>query len=133
LSADLPKLALVSPAAFEPRPSLYTILQMHTLPRVGGDTLWASNYAAYDRLTPAYQRFLEGLTALHDAERFRVQARLNGFKLRTEPRGSPLNQGDAFQASHPIIRCVLLSSLSSPSSRLPLLPSRARLPLLKLG
>ncbi|GAA5935048.1 hypothetical protein JCM3775_004684 [Rhodotorula graminis] len=90
--------------AFEPRPSLYTILQMHTLPRVGGDTLWSSNYAAYDRLTPPYQRFLEDLTALHDAERFRVQARQNGFKLRTEPRGSPLNQGDAFQASHPVIR-----------------------------
>lgn len=82
---------------------------MHTLPRVGGDTLWSSNYAAYDRLTPAYQRFLEGLTALHDAERFRVQARRNGFKLRTEPRGSPHNAGDAFQANHPVIRCVSLS------------------------
>ncbi|BGP02125.1 taurine dioxygenase [Rhodotorula toruloides] len=90
--------------SFEPRPSLFTILQMHTIPRVGGDTLWSSNYAAYDRLTPAYQKFLEGLTAVHDAERFRIQSRLNGFKLRTEPRGSPLNQGDAFQATHPIIR-----------------------------
>ncbi|BGP10170.1 hypothetical protein JCM10049v2_006053 [Rhodotorula toruloides] len=90
--------------SFEPRPSLFTILQMHTIPRVGGDTLWSSNYAAYDRLTPAYQKFLEGLTAVHDAERFRTQSRLNGFKLRTEPRGSPLNQGDAFQATHPIIR-----------------------------
>lgn len=73
-------------------------------------TLWSSNYAAYDRLTPAYQKFLEGLTAVHDAERFRIQSRLNGFKLRTEPRGSPLNQGDAFQATHPIIRWVVLSS-----------------------
>ncbi|GAA6006222.1 TauD/TfdA dioxygenase family protein [Rhodotorula paludigena] len=90
--------------AFEPRPSLYTILQIHTLPRVGGDTLWSSNYAAYDRLTPTYQKFLEGLTGLNDAERFRIQARENGFKLRTEPRGSPYNAGDAFQASHPLIR-----------------------------
>ncbi|GAA6048869.1 hypothetical protein JCM3770_003660 [Rhodotorula araucariae] len=102
-----------SDVAFEPRPSLYTILQMHTLPRVGGDTLWLSNYAAYDRLTPAYQRFLEGLTALHDAERFRIQARLNGFKLRTAPRGSPLNQGDAFQANHPVVRTNPVTGLKA--------------------
>ncbi|BGP18515.1 hypothetical protein JCM10213_002970 [Rhodosporidiobolus nylandii] len=90
--------------SFEPVPSLFTILQMHTIPRVGGDTLWSSNYAAYDRLSPRYQQFLEGLTALNDAERFRIQAKLGGFSLRTDPRGSPENQGDAFQASHPIVR-----------------------------
>ncbi|GAA5969524.1 hypothetical protein JCM11641_008143 [Rhodosporidiobolus odoratus] len=93
-----------SDVPFENVPSLFTILQMHTIPRVGGDTLWSSNYAAYDRLTPRFQAFLEGLTGLNDAERFRIQARLNGFKLRTEPRGSPENRGDAFQANHPIVR-----------------------------
>lgn len=35
---------------------------------------------------------------------FRVQSQRHGFKLRTEPRGSPLNIGDSFQASHPVIR-----------------------------
>lgn len=80
-------------------------------------TLWSSNYAAYDRLTPTYQKFLEGLTGLNDAERFRIQARENGFKLRTEPRGSPYNAGDAFQASHPLIRCV--SPFRQPGEELP--------------
>ncbi|GAA5832719.1 hypothetical protein JCM11251_005734 [Rhodosporidiobolus azoricus] len=102
-----------SDVAFEPVPSLFTILQMHTIPRVGGDTLWASNYSAYDRLSPRYQKFLEGLTATNDAERFRVQARLNGFKLRTEPRGSPENQGDDFYANHPLVRTNPVTGLRS--------------------
>ena len=31
---------------------------------------WASGYEAYDRLSPAFQRFLEGLTAVHNADFF---------------------------------------------------------------
>lgn len=69
-------------------------------------TFWASNYSSYDRLSPAYQKFIDGLTAVNDAERFRIQAKLNGFKLRTEARGHPDNTGDAFQATHPIVRFV---------------------------
>lgn len=104
LQGKLPSVQPLSPA-----PRCTPSSRCTPSPASGGDTLWSSNYAAYDRLTPAYQRFLEGLTALHDAERFRVQARRNGFKLRTEPRGSPHNAGDAFQANHPVIRCVSLS------------------------
>lgn len=33
---------------------------------------WASGYEAYDRLSPAYQKFLEGLTATHDGGIFNV-------------------------------------------------------------
>jgi len=32
----------------------------------GGDTLYADMYLAYELLSPAMQRFLEGLTAIHD-------------------------------------------------------------------
>jgi taurine dioxygenase len=35
------------------------------LPSVGGDTLWASMYAAYEALSSKMQRFLSGLEALH--------------------------------------------------------------------
>jgi taurine dioxygenase len=37
----------------------------------GGDTLFASTSAAYDALSPAMKRFLEGFTAIHDGERLR--------------------------------------------------------------
>lgn len=90
--------------SFEPRPALYSLLRMHTLPPTGGDTLWASAYSHYDALSPAMKEFLSGLTAEHDAEIFREQSRRHGYKLRTAPRGAPENSGDAFKAVHPVIR-----------------------------
>ncbi|GAA5961473.1 hypothetical protein JCM3765_003594 [Sporobolomyces pararoseus] len=93
-----------SDVSFEPFPSLFTILKMHTLPKSGGDTLWSSNYHTYSALSPRYQKFLDGLTGHNDAYRFREQARSNGYKLRTEPRGHPENSGDEFRANHPIVR-----------------------------
>ncbi len=48
-------------------PPMGSILHIHTLPPDGGDTLFASMYAAYDALSPAMQEFLAPLTATHDA------------------------------------------------------------------
>ncbi|EXJ89612.1 hypothetical protein A1O3_02679 [Capronia epimyces CBS 606.96] len=50
---------------FEHVPSDYAILKMVVLPESGGDTIWASGYEAYDRLSPAWKRFAESLTATH--------------------------------------------------------------------
>jgi taurine dioxygenase len=50
------------------QPSLMAILHMVKCPSVGGDTMWANMYRAYEELSPAMQDFCEGLTALHDAD-----------------------------------------------------------------
>ena len=50
-------------------PPMGTILHLHTLPPVGGDTLFASTTAAYDALSPRMKAYLEGLTAVHDGAR----------------------------------------------------------------
>jgi taurine dioxygenase len=55
-----------SDVSCDPEPPLGSILRIHTLPDTGGDTLFASMYAAYEALSPAIQRFLQGLTATHD-------------------------------------------------------------------
>jgi len=89
---------------FEKTPSDYAILKIHTLPESGGDTLWASAYEAYDRLSPQYQKFLEGLTAVHDASYFKVVAERYGKPLRTGNRGAPDNEGPELKAVHPVIR-----------------------------
>ena len=93
--------------SFEPIPSDYAMLQLRTLPKVGGDTMWSSMYSAYDGLSPAMQRFLEGLTAVHDAEEFREQSQKFGFPLYTKERGHPDNVGSKLHATHP---CVLYLS-----------------------
>ncbi|KAK1215836.1 hypothetical protein PQX77_021537 [Marasmius sp. AFHP31] len=89
--------------SFEKVPSDYAILKMHTVPETGGDTLWASGYEAYDRLSPAFQRFLEGLTAVHNADFFIEHALKAGLKIQ-DPRGSPENTGSDLTAIHPVIR-----------------------------
>lgn len=50
----------------DPEPPLGSILALHTVPESGGDTLFASMYAAYDALSPRMKTYLEGLTAIHD-------------------------------------------------------------------
>jgi alpha-ketoglutarate-dependent taurine dioxygenase len=58
---------------FERIPSDYAILKIIQVPDdVGGDTLWASGYEAFDRLSPVWQRFAEGLTATHHQVRTTV-------------------------------------------------------------
>ena len=49
-------------------PPMGSILYLHTLPEIGGDTLWASMYAAYDALSDAMKAHIETLTAIHDGE-----------------------------------------------------------------
>lgn len=74
------------------------------LPLIAATQLWASGYEIYDRLSPAMQTFLEGLTAIHDATFFHDEARRLGNPLREGIRGSPLNRGSELKAIHPVIR-----------------------------
>jgi taurine dioxygenase len=46
-----------------------SILQCVQRPELGGDTCWASMYAAYDALSPTMQRFIDGLSARHGIDR----------------------------------------------------------------
>lgn len=45
-----------------------SILHLRTVPPVGGDTLFASMYAAYDALSERMKAYLDGLTATHEGE-----------------------------------------------------------------
>jgi len=53
-----------------------SILVARRVPLVGGDTMWSSCYAAYDRLPDGMKHDLEGLQAIHDLGDFR-----NSFAL----------------------------------------------------
>lgn len=58
-------------ATFDEHPPRGSILRAVELPAKGGDTLWASMYAAYDALSSKLQSFLDGLHAEHESDSFR--------------------------------------------------------------
>jgi taurine dioxygenase len=55
-----------SDSSFLEQPALGSVLRAVQLPPLGGDTCWASMYAAYDALSPRLRSLLEECTALHD-------------------------------------------------------------------
>ena len=47
------------------KPPFASILYSKAVPKTGGDTLWASMYAAYDALPEHIRKYLEDLSAIH--------------------------------------------------------------------
>ncbi|KAK3332889.1 hypothetical protein B0T19DRAFT_112959 [Cercophora scortea] len=93
-----------SDITFEPIPSDYALLRLTQLPETGGDTLWASGYELYDRISPTLRGFLDTLTGYYAQPAFNEAAKNNGFKVYSEPRGAPENVGEILEAVHPVIR-----------------------------
>lgn len=93
-----------SDITFENVPSDYAILRLVELPGTGGDTLWASGYELYDRLSTPYQKFLDTLTAHYAQPKFNETAKNSNFKLYSDARGSPYNIGEELSAIHPVVR-----------------------------
>ena len=81
---------------YELQPPSYTCLKLLTGPPRGGggDTLWASQYAAYDSMSRHMQTYLENLTALHSAEMQAEGSRAMGRPVRRDP----------VVTEHPLIR-----------------------------
>lgn len=85
-----------SDVSCDPEPPMGSILHLHTVPPSGGDTLFASSYAAYDALSPRMKTYLEGLTALHSGER---------WYRRTNALHNVDDSGQVFpKANHPVVR-----------------------------
>ncbi|KAL9623142.1 MAG: hypothetical protein Q9160_002457 [Pyrenula sp. 1 TL-2023] len=93
-----------SDITFEPVPSDYAMLRLTELPKTGGDTLWASGYELYDRISTPYQKFLESLTATYAQPKFNETAKENNFEVHPGPRGAPENVGTVLSAEHPVVR-----------------------------
>ena len=93
-----------SDIAFEPKPADYSSLRLEVLPKTGGDTLWASGYEIYDRISKPYQKFLEELTTTFEQPGFIAAAERGNFQIYDKPRGAPENVGKELKAVHPLVR-----------------------------
>ena len=78
-------------------PPMGSILHLRQVPEPGGDTLFASMYAAYDALSDEMKNFLAGLRAWHSSEK--------RHKARYGHRGALRDGQDTYpKALQPIVR-----------------------------
>jgi taurine dioxygenase len=84
-----------SDVSCDPTPPMGSILYINQTPPKGGDTLFASMYAAYEALSDRMKAYVEGLTAIHDGEEnYRGTYAYAGVEdKQTYPR-----------AEHPVVR-----------------------------
>lgn len=85
---------------FLEQPPLGSILRARIIPEHGGDTMFASLFAAYESLSQRMQQYLDGLTALHSFA--------HGFRHSLAEPGGWERLGPAVRANppvrHPVVR-----------------------------
>ena len=88
-----------SDTAYLERPPMGTLLLAREVPPYGGDTIFASQVAAYEALSEGLRRVLDGLTAVNTSTKAEVTA-------TREPRlaDDPAASRRAFTAEHPVVR-----------------------------
>lgn len=90
--------------SFQPEPPAATILRSEVVPPVGGDTLFCDGARAYEALSPAMQRMLAGLRAVHSATR--AYGTQGVFARETEARTMEIIVSPEADKSltHPLVR-----------------------------
>ncbi len=91
-----------SDMSFLEQPALGSILHGIEVPEVGGDTLFASQYAAWDALTPGLQATLLTLRAIHTAaEEYGVKGASSAKRASMD---SEVVGDDVPEYEHPVVR-----------------------------
>ncbi|CZT08090.1 hypothetical protein WAI453_002272 [Rhynchosporium graminicola] len=76
----------------ELNPAGITHLHNDTVPKIGGDTLWASGYAAYSKLSPDFRKIIDGREAIYTSA--------HTYLDRNDPNAGPKH----VERIHPIVR-----------------------------
>ena len=85
-----------SDVSCDPEPPMGSILHLHQVPSSGGDTMFASMYAAYEALSSRMQKFLSELTAVHGSEHV-YRGRYKDFGVDDAGKVYP-------ESEHPVVR-----------------------------
>lgn len=76
----------------ERQPAGITHLHNDTVPKIGGDTLWSSGYAAYSKLSPEFRKIIDG--------RYAIYTSAHAYLDRNDPNAGPKH----IERIHPIVR-----------------------------
>ncbi|MFN0315229.1 MAG: TauD/TfdA dioxygenase family protein [Burkholderiales bacterium] len=89
-----------SDTAYLERPPMGSMLLAREVPPVGGDTLFANQYLAYEALSEGLRRILDGLTALNTSSKADV-SRTREDRIRSDARDDARQE---YVAEHPVVR-----------------------------
>lgn len=82
------------------RPPMGTMLLAREVPPVGGDTLFANQYLAYEALSEGMKRLLDGLLAVNSSAKANT-TRTREDRIRSDPTA---RSRDDLVAEHPVVR-----------------------------
>ncbi|MES2187258.1 MAG: TauD/TfdA family dioxygenase [Pseudomonadota bacterium] len=86
-----------SDLSYTDRPAKASVLMCQEKPEVGGDTMFANMYLAYDTLSPKLRGFVDGLEAVHDI------SLIKGFSKRDPGQVAELKRKNP-PIVHPVVR-----------------------------
>jgi taurine dioxygenase len=93
-----------SDVTFIPEYSGLSVLRAVTVPKVGGDTMWANCVTAYSDLPTSLRLLADGLWAIHsnDFEHIRDRVRLQ----ESEEEYGKMYTSTLFETEHPVVRVI---------------------------
>ncbi|CFO74567.1 taurine dioxygenase [Bordetella pertussis] len=86
-----------SDLSYTDRPAKGSVLMCKEKPPVGGDTMFANMYQAYESLSAPFKRFVDGLHAVHDI------SLIKGFARRDPEQTAALKRRNP-PIAHPVVR-----------------------------
>src|SRR5499426_3218151 len=89
-----------SDTAYLEAPPMASLLVARDVPAVGGDTLFANMYLAYEALSPGMQRLLDGLVAINSSAKADA-SRTREDRVRDSARA---DRKQEYTAGHPVVR-----------------------------
>jgi taurine dioxygenase len=91
--------------SFQEQPTSISILSARTLPPVGGDTLYANQYLAYEDLSVGMKRMLDGLVGVHSAKyAFTVPTAQERYGNDDATISYEMNDIVFAEVEHPVVR-----------------------------
>ena len=90
--------------SFQESPPSYTLLYAVETPSSGGDTIFSNQFAVFETLPKAYQKFLSGLNGVHSARR--SYSKTGTFGKTSSKQSMTINSDDSAEETqlHPMVR-----------------------------
>ena len=92
--------------SYDAEPAMGSILVARELPEHGGDTLFASMYAAFDALSDGFKDMLRGLNAVHSARH--IFGAAGGYASATDAAGNRIGNADMADTMQDVVHPVVI-------------------------